>query len=125
MSRVLKNDMKDLWLVQKLLYKTVVVRGRGLVTTGQSVQLQVGGCRAGSLVYGLIRWGEEVADALLRQLAVLVVVEGLAWELAEEGWAQCATAAADHGRRTDEALCAAAPRWTTEPMWEFTQWQNA
>lgn len=83
-----------------------MVRGRGLDMTGQSVLLQVGGCQA-----GLIRGGEEVADALFRQLAVLVVVEGLAWELAEEGWAWCADAA--DGRRTDEPLCAAA-RWRTE-----------
>jgi len=81
----------------------LVWRGRGLGSVGQS-GLQVGSCRA-----DLIRGGEEVTDALLRQLAVLVVVEGLAGELAEEGRTRRA-----NGGRTDEPLCAVTRRHTEE-----------
>lgn len=42
-------------------------------------RLHIGGGQAGG-----IGWGKEVAEALLGQVPVFVVVEGLSWELAEE-----------------------------------------
>lgn len=44
--------------------------------------LHVGGGQAGG-----VGRGKEVAEAILRQVPVLVVVEGLSRELAEEVWA--------------------------------------
>lgn len=81
---------------------------RGGAGDGQAFQvmLQVGGGRARSLCWG----GEEVTHAFFRELAVLVVVEGLAGQLAEEGRPVSAAAAAadDLVRAADELLCAGA-----------------
>lgn len=62
-------------------------------------------------------WGEEIAEALLGQVSVLIVVEGLSWQLAEKvgtvSGAASATAPTQRTMRGCERLCAAAAAYTT------------
>ena len=75
-------------------------------------RLHIGGGKAGG-----VRRGEEVAEALLGQVSVLVVVEGLSWQLAEEvGTVPGAAGAAASAQRTmggRQRLRAAAAAYTT------------
>lgn len=67
---------------------------------------------------GGVRWGVEVTEALLGQVSVLVVVEGLTWQLAEEvgpePGAACGTALIWGTVGGCQRLCAAATVYTTE-----------
>lgn len=75
-------------------------------------RLHIGGGQAGG-----VRWGEKVAEALLGQVSILVVVEGLPWQLAEEvGTVPGAAGAAASAQGTmggRQRLCAAAAAYTT------------
>lgn len=75
------------------------------------VRLHIGGGQAGG-----VGWGEEVTEALLGQVPVLVVVEGLSWELAEEvgavPGAACPAASIQGTMGRRQRLCAAAAAYT-------------
>lgn len=70
------------------------------------MMLQVGCRRARSLTNGQLRHRKEFAHAFFSKLAILVVVEGLATELAKESRPVPADAHAVLTRAVDQTLCA-------------------
>lgn len=72
------------------------------------MMLQVGCRRARSLTHGHLRRRKELAHAFFSKLAILVVVKGLATELAKESWPVPANAHAVLTRAVNQALCAVA-----------------
>lgn len=76
------------------------------------VRLHIGRGQAGG-----VGWGEEVTEALLGQVSILIVVEGLSWQLAEEvgtvHGTNSYTASAQGPLGGCQRLCAAAAAYTT------------